>query len=83
MFPKIHLQTEHQAPTSSTLGMYPSLRLLSSFLISSIDVALAIAALTFSASSLDINRPAFPVGAAGRGSSVVMATFEEWVDTVV
>lgn len=63
--------------------MYPSLRLLSNFLTSSIDVALAIAALTFSWSSLDIRRPAFPAKGAGLGSSVVSATLVDCVDTVV
>lgn len=64
------------------LGMYPSLRLLSSLLISSTDVAFAMACLTLSASSFDINRPALTVDAAGRGSSVVTATLD-CVDTVV
>lgn len=41
------------------------------------------AALTFSASSFDINRPAFIVGAAGRGSSVVTAALEDCLETVV
>jgi len=64
------------------LGIYPSLRLLSNLLISSTDVAFAMACLTFSASSFDISRPAFAEGTASLGSSVVTAAFE-WVDTVV
>jgi len=71
------------APTASMPGMYPSLRLLSNLLISSTDVAFAIACLTFSASSFDISRPALTVDAAGRGSSVVTAALEECVETVV
>lgn len=46
-------------------------------------VAFAIAALTRSASSFDINLPAFAIAAAGRGSSVVRAVFVVLVDTVV
>jgi len=64
------------------LGIYPSLRLLSNLLISSTDDALAMACLTLSASSFDINRPALAVGTASLGSSVVTAVFE-CVDTVV
>jgi hypothetical protein len=64
------------------LGIYPSLRLLSNFLISSTDVAFAIACLTFSASSFDISRPALVGGAANLGSSVVTAVLD-CVDTVV
>lgn len=64
-------------------GIYPSRRLLSSFFISSTDVAFAIICLTLSASSFDINRPAFMVGAASLGSSVVTAAFVECTDTVV
>lgn len=63
-------------------GKNPSLRLLSNRLISSTDVALAIAALTFSTSSFDISRPALPGAAAGRGSSVVTGALA-WLDTVV
>jgi len=46
-------------------------------------VAFAIAALTLSASSLDMRRPALKDGAARRGSSVVTADFEDCVETVV
>lgn len=71
------------APTDSMDGMYPSLKLLSSLLISSIEVAFAMACLTFSASSFDISRPAFPDSAAGLGSSMVTAAFAPCFDTVV
>jgi len=71
------------APTDSISGMYPSLRLRSRRLTSSIDVALAMAALTFSASSFDIKRPAFPISGAAFGSSLVIAALEDCVDTVV
>ncbi len=68
--------------------MYPSLRLLSSFRISSTLEAFAMAALTFSASSFDISRPALIVGAACRGSSIINAAlvacvFETVVEMVV
>lgn len=75
--------TTHQAPTASMDGRYPSLRLLSSLLISSIEVAFAIACLTLSASSFDINRPAFPASGTGLGSSIVMATLVPCFETVV
>ena len=74
--------TTHQAPTASIAGKYPSLRLLSSLLISSIEVAFAIACLTLSASSFDINRPALPASGTGLGSSIVMATFVLCFETV-
>lgn len=64
-------------------GRYPSLRLLSSLLISSIEVAFAIACLTLSASSFDINRPALPASGTGLGSSIVIATFVLCFETVV
>jgi hypothetical protein len=64
------------------LGIYPSLKFLSNLLISSTDVALAMACFTFSASSFDISRPAFAKGTASLGSSVVTAVFD-CVDTVV
>lgn len=47
------------------------------------DVAFAMAALTFSWSSLDINRPALRLLAAALGSSIVSVVFVECVDTVV
>ena len=72
----------YHAPTASMLGIYPSLRFLSNLLISSTDVALAMACFTFSASSFDISRPAFAEGTASLGSSVVTVVFE-CVDTVV
>jgi hypothetical protein len=72
----------NHAPTASMSGIYPSRRLLSNLLISSTDVALAMAFLTLSASSFDINRPALPAGAAGLGSSVVTVDFDVFVDTV-
>jgi len=75
------------APTDSISGIrYPSLKRLSSVLISSMVVAFAIAALTFSTSSFDIKRPAFTVDAAGLGSSIVVVLvdcFETVVDSVV
>ena len=58
-----------QAPIASIPGMNPSFKLLSSFRISSIEDACEMAALTLSASSLDIKRPALADGGAGRGSS--------------
>lgn len=79
---EIHVGT-CQAPTVSIPGMYPSLRLLSSFLTSSIEVAFAIACLTRSASSFVIRRPAFPAGNVGLGSSMVMAAFASFLETVV
>ena len=63
--------------------MYPSLRLLSNLLISSIVVAFAIACFTLSASSLVINRPAFPTGRVALGSSMVMAVLVPCLETVV
>jgi len=74
---------DHYAPTDSISGIYPSLKLRSRRLTSSIDVALAIAALTFSASSFDIKRPALPISGASFGSSVVTRPFDDCVDTVV
>lgn len=71
------------APTASILGMNPSFKLLSNLLISSTDVALAIASFTLSASSFDMSRPAFPDATTGRGSSVEIVCFVEFVETVV
>lgn len=72
--------TAIHAPTSSTPGKKPSFKLLSSFLTSSTEVALAMAFLTLSASSFVINLPAL---AAERGSSVVTAVAVLCADTVV
>lgn len=47
------------------------------------DEALAIAALTFSWSSLDINRPALPVMGAAFGSSIVSVAAVEEAEIVV
>lgn len=81
---KRKIQMDHyHAPTDSISGIYPSLKLRSRRLTSSIDVALAIAALTFSASSFDIKRPAFPMSGVIFGSSVVMTALDDCVDTVV
>lgn len=64
-------------------GKKPSLRLRSRRRISSIDVAREIASLTFSASSFDMSRPAFPGPAAGFGSSVATGAFAACVETVL
>lgn len=64
------------------LGKKPSFKLLSSFLISSIELAFAMASFTLSASSFDIRRPAFPGTATGRGSSVDTTCFEVCVAEV-
>jgi hypothetical protein len=53
-----------QAPTASIVGKNPSFRLSSNLLISSTDVAAAIAAFTLVCSSFDISRPACPAGVA-------------------
>lgn len=65
------------------VGRYPSFKLLSSLLISSIEVALAMACLTLSASSFDMSRPALPATGSGLGSSTVIATFVLCFETVV
>lgn len=65
----------YQAPTLSIPGMKPSFKLLSSLLISSADVAFAMASRTRCASSFDIKRPALPGATTGLGSSVVTAAF--------
>lgn len=65
----------------SAPGRNPSLNMRSNLLISSTDVARAIASLTLSASSFDMSLPAFP-WRAGFGSSLVTAGFDEWVETV-
>lgn len=70
------------APTDSMLGKKPSFKLLSNFLISSIELAFAMASFTLSASSFDIRRPAFPGTATGRGSSVETTCFEVCVAEV-
>ena len=62
-------------------GKKPSFSMRSSRLISSTDVARAMAARTLSASSLDISRPALPCSA-GLGSSDATGGFEECVETV-
>ena len=64
-------------------GRYPSFKLLSNLLISSIEVAFAIACLTRSASSFDISRPAFPTSGCDLGSSIVIAIFVPCFETVV
>ena len=74
---------QNYAPTDSISGRYPSLRLRSNLRISSTLVAFAMAVLTLSASSLDMNRAAFNVDAAPRGSSANRAAFVACVDTVV
>lgn len=56
-------------------GKNPSFKLLSSLLISSIDVAFAMASLTRCASSFDMSLPAFPGATMGFGSSVVTGAF--------
>ena len=61
--------------------MNPSFSMRSNRLISSTDVARAIASLTLSASSLDMSRPAFPCSA-GFGSSLLTGGFDECVETV-
>ncbi len=71
------------APTDSASGRYPSLRLRSNLRISSIDLALAIAALTLSRSPPVIRRPAFPETGIGLGSSMVRADFADCVVTDV
>jgi hypothetical protein len=71
------------APTASASGRKPSLRLRSSRLISSIDVADAIAARTLSASSFDMSRPAFAAADGARGSSVDTICFGACEETVV
>lgn len=63
--------------------MYPSLRLLSSRLISSILVAFAMAALTRSASSFDMSLPLGIDALGSDGSSDIWAGFVEVVVTVV
>lgn len=80
---KKYICVQCHAPTASMLGKKPSFKLLSNLLISSTDVAFAIAAFTFSASSFDIKRPALPGATTGLGSSVATACFDECVDTVV
>ena len=79
---KVHFGCANHAPTASIEGMNPSFSDLSNRLISSTDVAFAIAAFTLSASSLDIRRPALPGATAGRGSSVLRACFAACVVTV-
>ena len=61
--------------------MNPSFSMRSNRLISSTDVARAIASRTLSASSFDMSRPALPC-VAGLGSSVVTGGFDECVETV-
>ena len=63
-------------------GKNPSFKLLSSRLISSTEVAFAIASFTRCASSFDMRRPALPGVTTGLGSSVVTA-FLVCVETVV
>ena len=74
-----------QAPIGLTFGTHPSLRLLSSFCISSALFAAAIAARTRAFSSSVIKRPALPgtADAAAFGSSVCTSAFEEVFVTVV
>ena len=77
-----HVQPVPHAPTASIEGKKPSFRLLSNLLISSIDVAFAIASFTRCASSFDMRRPAFPGVTIGLGSSVATGAFA-CVETVV
>lgn len=78
------MQTESvtYAPTESKSGIYPSRRLLSNLLTSSIDFAFWMACLTFSWSSCDIKRPAFIVVGASFGSSNVRTVLVECLETV-
>lgn len=79
---KIHFAPQRYAPTASISGRKPSFKLLSSLLISSTELAFAIASFTRCTSSFDIKRPALPGSTTALGSSVVTGALL-CVDTVV